>query len=221
MMKLLIFDLDGTLVDTIEDITEAVNYTVQSLGVRRHTADEIKLMVGGGLSKLIERLIPDHSDQGEHVRGRDEAVKRFIGYYSKHLLDKSQAYPGVKETLARLQDYRKAVVSNKRETLSREVLDGLGIAGFFDIILGSDSVSEKKPSPVPLLEVLKRMGMTKEEAVIIGDSSFDIEAGKRAGILTIAVTYGYRDRDILKDADYMIDSFRELPGVLKKIENSR
>lgn len=224
MIKLLIFDLDGTLMDTIQDITDAVNYAVQPLGIQPFPVDEITLKVGAGLTKLIEGVIPagrsvsPHSKENEGTNSlRNETLNRFLDYYTEHLLDTTHLYPQVEETLSRLGNYKKTVLSNKREALTRRALEGTGIAGFFDNVLGSDSVSEKKPSPVPIFEVMKRFGMSRENTAIIGDSSFDIEAGKKAGILTIAVTYGYRDRDILKDADYMIDSFGELLDLLLKI----
>jgi phosphoglycolate phosphatase len=218
MIKLLIFDLDGTLVDTIRDITDAVNYAVRPFGVKSHTIEDMKSMVGAGIANLISGLIHSQKNSQEKTQqSKEEAIKRFISHYSEHLLDNTIPYPQVKETLYKLAGYRKAVISNKREHLSREVLKGVGLSKHFDVILGSDSVPKKKPSPVPVLEVLKRLEFPKEKAVIIGDSNFDIEAGRKAGILTIAVTYGYRDRDILKDADYMIDSFGELLDLLPKI----
>ncbi len=218
MIRLLIFDLDGTLMDTIQDITDAVNYAVQPLGIRPYPVDEITLKVGAGLTKLIDAVVPDDGSAG--AKGdidslRHETLNRFLDYYTEHLLDTTHLYPKVEETLSLLGNYRKAVISNKREALTRRALEGTGIARFFDTVLGSDSIPEKKPSPVPIFEVMKRLGISREQTAIIGDSSFDIEAGKRAGVLTIAVTYGYRD--ILKEADYMIDSFGELHYLLRKI----
>jgi phosphoglycolate phosphatase len=218
MIKLLIFDLDGTLVDTIRDITDAVNYAVRPFDAKSHTTEDVKSMVGAGIANLISGLIhPQKNSKEKTQQSKEEAIKRFISYYSEHLLDNTIPYPQVEDTLSKLTGYRKAVISNKREHLSREVLEGVGISRYFDVILGSDSIPEKKPSPIPVYEVLKRLEFPKERAVMIGDSNFDIEAGKRAGVKTVAVTYGYRDRDILKDADYMIDSFGELLDLLPKI----
>ncbi len=224
MLKLLIFDLDGTLADTSKDITDAVNYAVKPFGVKSLSVSEIKAMVGSGITKLIESLIPPHpaippSLMGDHREvAKEEAVKRFLEYYSIHLLDYTNTYPQVKETLSKIEAYKKAVISNKREVLSKKVLEGLGLLKFFDIVLGSDSVPERKPSPVPIFELLKRFGVSKDEAVIIGDSNYDIEAGRAAGIKTIAVTYGYRDREVLKGADFMIDNFGEILRILPEVE---
>ena len=213
MLKLLIFDLDGTLADTSLDIADAVNHAVEPLGKSPYSVEEIKAMVGSGLTNLMRSLIPPESSIPE-----ENIIKRFLEYYSEHLLDNTKAYPHVKETLLKMGgDYKKAVISNKREGFSREILEGIGILRFFDIVLGSDSVSEQKPSPVPLLEVMKRFGAAKDEAVMIGDSSYDIEAARAAGIKVIAVTYGFRSRESLKNADYLIDKFDELLNILPAV----
>ncbi len=244
MLKLLIFDLDGTLIDSSKDIANAINYAIKPFGVTPLTISEIKTMVGSGITKLIESLIPPENlispkfpqppfikggNKGGLLKGRrgdfrsrEKALERFFEHYSKHLLDNTTAYPLVKETLSKLGgDHKKAVISNKRAALSRKVLEGLGLSESFDIILGSDSVPEKKPSPLPILEVLKRLEVSRDEAVIIGDSNFDVEAGKAAGIKTIAVTYGYRNKEALKEADFTIDTFSELLNILKQINKSR
>ncbi len=213
MLKLLIFDLDGTLVDTSRDIADAINYAIAPAGIKPLSLEETKAKVGSGITSLLETLIS--SGEGNPIR--EEVVNRFLEHYSNHLLDNTEAYPLVKETLSKFQGYKKAVISNKREVFSKRVLDGIGLLEFFDIILGSDSVTEKKPSPLPVFEVLKRLGISKDEAVIIGDSNFDIEAGRAAGIKVIAVTYGYRSREVLKDADFMIDNFGELLNVLPQL----
>lgn len=224
MLKLLIFDLDGTLADTSKDITDAVNYALKPFGVKPLSVSEIKARVGSGITKLIESLIPPHPPIPPSLMGdnrevaKEEAVKRFLKYYSIHLLDYTNTYPQVKETLSKIEAYKKAVISNKREVLSKKVLEGLGLLKFFDVVLGSDSVPERKPSPVPIFELLKRFGVSKDEAVIIGDSNYDIEAGRAAGIKTIAVTYGYRDREVLKGADFIIDNFGEILRILPEVE---
>ena len=209
MIKLLIFDLDGTLVDSAKDIANAINHAIVPVGMAPLTTEKIVSMVGHGIKTLINDLVPP-----EHY---EDSLNRFLEHYSEHILDNTKTYSGVIETLSDLGNYKKAVISNKREALSKKVMNGLGLTGFFDVILGADSVSERKPSPAPIYEVLKRVGIPKESAVMIGDSDVDVQAGKAAGIKTIAVTYGYRDRDILKDADYLIDSFEELISLLPKI----
>jgi len=219
MLKLLIFDLDGTLTDTAQDIADAINYALKPFGQKTYSVEETKAMVGSGISKLLESLLPATPllRGGGEPSDKETVTNRFLEYYSEHLLDNTKAYPYVKETLSKLGNYKKAVVSNKRESLSKSILKGLGILKFFDIVFGSDSVPEKKPSPAPILKLLERYNVTCDEAVIIGDSNYDIEAGKAGGIKTIAVAYGFRSREVLKDADFIIDSFDELPDIISKI----
>lgn len=219
MIKLLIFDLDGTLVDTSRDIADAINYAVEPFGVKPLSIEKVKSIVGSGITNLLGNLILI-SKKDSSQKTVNNAVNRFLEYYSAHLLDNTKLYPQVKETLSKLGNYKKAVISNKREILSKGVLRGLGLLGFFDVILGSDSVSERKPSPVPVLEVLKRLNMQKNETVMIGDSNFDVEAGHAAGIKAVAVTYGYRSREVLKEADFMIDSFGEILTLLPQLEEN-
>lgn len=208
-IKLLIFDLDGTLIDSSLDITNAINYALKPLGLPPLTTKDTIKMVGEGITRLIEKLLSNVS-----LGGNDDVKKavidRFLEHYGNHLLDNTRAYPGVMETLEDLRDYKKAVISNKREAFSIRILDGLGMSKFFDIIIGSDSTPEKKPSPLPVLRVLRELTTKPEEAIIIGDSNLDIEAGRAAGLKTVAVTYGYRTLDVIKDADYVIDRIEDL-----------
>ena len=225
MLKLLIFDLDGTLADTSRDIADAINYALKPFGQRTYSVEETKAMVGSGISKLLESLIPPHarlikgaggsgSKNGRKEDPKEVVTGRFLQYYSEHLLDNTYAYPHVKETLSKLGNYKKAVVSNKREAYSKEILEGLGLLQYFDAVLGSDSVREKKPSPLPILNLLKRFNLSRDEAIITGDSNYDVEAGKAAGIRVIGVTYGFRSREFLKGSDIIIDSFDELLKVI-------
>jgi phosphoglycolate phosphatase len=208
-IKLLMFDLDGTLVDTCRDITNALNYVLNSYGLNGLTVEDTKKLVGEGLTKLVEKVLG-----GGKERLLDDAMGKFLAYYSGHIADYSSEYPHVTETLERLAGYRKAVISNKRESLSVRLLELLGLLKYFDLVVGSDTTSEKKPSSIPLIYVLRRLEVSAGDAVMIGDSNYDIEAARKAGVKTIAVTYGYRGRQYLADADFMIDSFGDLPAIL-------
>jgi len=204
------FDLDGTLVDSRVDITNSLNYAVEPYGLEQFSVEETVSMIGEGLVKLVEKAV------GEGRRAIvPDVLDRFIDYYSGHLTDNTAPYPGVLETLDRVP-CRKAVISNKRESLSRKLLEDLAMSRYFDLVLGSDSTEEKKPSPMPLLYVLKRFSVRPEKAMIVGDSNYDIEAGKAAGVITVAVSYGYRGIEYLKGADAIIDSFGELTDLVSK-----
>lgn len=213
-IQLLLFDLDGTLVDTIKDITNALNHALNSIGIRELTVDETKQFVGEGLTKLIEKVLGE-----EKKEFREAVTSTFLGFYADHLTDYSPVYPYVKATLESLLKYKKAVISNKREYLSTQILDKLELLKYFDLVVGSDTTIEKKPSAVPIIYVLQKFRARPEEAVMVGDSNFDIEAGRKAGVTTVAVTYGYRERRYLLAADHMIDQFNELPAVLDIISS--
>ncbi|BCB95621.1 phosphoglycolate phosphatase [Dissulfurispira thermophila] len=220
-IKLIIFDLDGTIIDSSIDITNAINYAIEPYGIKPITVQETISLVGEGITRLIEKIIvgSQSSENREQTRkiDRDILVERFLAYYSAHLVDKTTIYPRVRETLKTLRDYKKAVISNKREVLSTKILHALGLLEYLDIVVGSDTTPERKPSPVPILYVLSKLNIKTEETVIVGDSNFDIEAGKAAGIKTIAVTYGYRTVDLLNGADFIIDRMDELLDIIRRI----
>ncbi len=211
-ISLIIFDLDGTLVDTSKDIMYALNYAIKPFSKRVLTVEETIDLIGEGVTRLVEKVLNE-----EDFKNRDLVIERFLEYYETHIIDHSTIYPYVRDTLIKLRDYKKAVISNKRENLSRKLLDKINLLSHFDLIVGSDTTQERKPSPIPVIYVYKTLGIKKDETVIVGDSNYDIEAGKRTGVKTIAVTYGYKDKMFLINADYMIDRFDELLTVIDRI----
>lgn len=216
-IKLIIFDLDGTLIDSSRDITDAINYAIGSYGLSPLTTKDTIKLVGEGITRLIEKLLSTTIFNGNDDVKRT-VMDRFLEYYSAHLLDNTDIYPNVRFTLERLKEYKKAVISNKRETLSRRILEGLGLGNFFDMIIGSDSTPEKKPSPLPIVKVLAEFDVKPEEAIIVGDSNLDIEAGRAAGLKTVSVTYGYRPYEMIKDADFVIDRIEDLVEIIKVLD---
>ncbi len=211
-LKLIIFDLDGTLVDSSVDISNAINYAIEGLNIPPMTVSETISLIGEGITRLFERII----EKNRLSADKDPLIARFLEHYTVHLADNTSIYPGVRETLDVLGEYRKAVISNKREDLSVKILELLGIEKYFDVVVGSDTTAERKPSPVPLLHVLSRLNVEPAYAVMVGDSNLDIEAGKAAGLSTVAVTYGYRTRDKLSGADYIVDSMPEFIKIIKR-----
>lgn len=216
-VKLIIFDLDGTLIDSSVDITNAINHAITPYSIEPLTPKETISLVGEGIMRLMERIIENKKSQDRQQLqsiDRDVLVSKFLEYYSEHLLDNTTIYPGVKEMLEGLKGYKKAVISNKRETLSVKLLNDLGLLQYIELVVGSDTTPERKPSPLPILYVLSKLNINNREAVIVGDSNFDIEAGKRANIKTIGVTYGYRPAQSLRGSDFLIASMDELQNVL-------
>ena len=207
------FDLDGTLVDTVQDITDALNYALKPYDMESLTPENTKEMIGEGVSKLVEKVLPV-----EKMHLKSDFMKRFLEYYSEHLTNNSKEYPHIRQTLENLTNLSKAVISNKREDLSKRLLEELGLSEYFDLIVGSDTAGERKPSPLPVLYVIHKLGVSIEESIIVGDSNYDIEAGKKAGVKTVAVTYGYRHRESLTEAHYIIDDIRELVPLVHRLD---
>ena len=216
-VKLLIFDLDGTLVDSSADIARAINHAFSPYGVSEVSVAETVTLIGEGLTRLIEKVI-ERKSPGLDPRA---LAARFLDYYSSHVADESRPYTGGEKVLKALSGYRKAIVSNKTEGLSIKVLEALDLLKYFDCVLGGDTLAEKKPSPAPILNVLSRFDIRPEEALIIGDSIYDIEAGLAAGVKAVAALYGYGDPGFWKEADYRIESIEGLMEVLASISPPR
>ncbi|MEJ2324824.1 MAG: HAD-IA family hydrolase [Nitrospirota bacterium] len=216
-VRLIIFDLDGTLVDTARDIQAALNGAVKPLGLQPLGMEETIALIGEGTARLIEKALRPLGPKADDAL-REETLGKFLRSYSENLTAHSRPYPDVKETLLRLRGFQKAVLSNKGEELSRRLLEAFGLAGHFALIAGSDTTKSRKPSPEPVRFILKKLGFSPEEALVVGDSPYDIEAAQGAGAAAVAVTYGYRGRSLLVEADHVIDSIEELLPLLVELE---
>ncbi|MCX8021247.1 MAG: HAD-IA family hydrolase [Syntrophorhabdaceae bacterium] len=216
-INLIIFDLDGTLIDSIRDIADALNYALSRYGEDGISVEDVKTMVGEGTERLIEKAL---KRKGISV-DMSLLIKDFRFYYENHLIDHTRAYPGVVETLEALKGIKKTIISNKYENLCIKALDGLNLLKYFDMVVCSDTIPEKKPSPKPVFHVLDSMKVKKEDALIVGDSLIDIITGKAASILTVAVTYGYGQKDFFKEAHYVIDNMSELIDVLETLKKKK
>jgi phosphoglycolate phosphatase len=202
------FDLDGTLANTGYDLADAVNYTRVRFDLAPLPDQIVYAHVGRGVEYLLRHALPEKGP--DHF---EEVMRVFLERYEHHLLDKTVLYPSVHEVLDYFRNKTRVVVTNKIHRLSVAVLRGLGIERQFDAILGGDSGPDKKPHPGLLNFALQRFGIDRAKAVMVGDGDTDIEAGKRAGVITCGVTYGLGNKQALLEAqpDLVIDRFAELP----------
>ncbi len=199
----LLFDLDGTLVDSVQDLTCALNLLGEELGDRQPlSGEQVRSIVGDGATKLIKRAFGPENY-------RREQLFRFLEIYGWHLLDSTRCYPGIIELLHRHPAERLAVVTNKPHALTVQLLEGLGIAGHFKIIIGGDSYAEKKPHPLPVVKALQALGAEAHQAVMIGDHHTDLYSGRDAGTATCFCAYGLGHTDGLTP-DFCVASSREL-----------
>jgi phosphoglycolate phosphatase len=212
--KVIIFDLDGTLIDSASDITNALNFAVQPYTEAFFTVEETKTMIGEGVGALIAKAL----ERKGAVLEKGILLTRFMEFYSAHPADQTLPFDGVRETLEQLTAHRKIVVSNKLEAMSKRILELLGLRDYFDYVAGGDTGPERKPSPRPILDALERFGAKTTEAIIVGDSAYDMEAGRSAGVATVAVLYGYGSPGFERDADFVIRRFSELAAVVENIE---
>lgn len=204
-VDLIMFDLDGTLADTGPDLAGAVNYTRAHFDLEALPNDLVYAHVGYGVEHLLKHSLPQQDPF-------PEVMRVFLERYENHLLDKTVLYPGVPAALDYFRDKRRVVVTNKMHRLAVAIIRGLGVEDRFDAILGGDSVSDKKPHPALLNEVLRRYQVPVRRALMVGDGDTDVEAGKRAGVVTCGVTYGLGNKKDLTAAqpDFLIEDLTQL-----------
>ncbi len=211
---LLIFDLDGTLIDSSMDIAWAANKTLIQMGYKEETPEHIKDNIGWGVKVLLERLMPNEGPE-KITSGRE----KFLEFYSSHLIVDTYLYPGVTETISHFREKGKkmAIVTNKPERLSNRILERFGLSENFQMVVGGDTLPTRKPDPAPILKVIGDMRIEPERAVFIGDSPIDGETGKKAGVFTIGVPYGYHGNVRLIDAGFnlVVRDFPELKAVIE------
>jgi phosphoglycolate phosphatase len=214
---ILLFDLDGTLVDSVPDLTRALNQVLGERGYKKLTPAEVAPMVGDGVPALVER---GFAARGGSAAEAADALPRYIALYEAHATDLTRPYPGVPETLAvlRRRGYHTAVCTNKLQQASQTVLDGLGLAALFDAVAGGDRYLVRKPDKGHLLGLIAEVGGTPERAVMIGDSENDAAAARAAGVPLVIMRYGYSRVDpTTLGADAVLESFSDLPAALERL----
>ncbi|OGW66890.1 MAG: hypothetical protein A3H49_10725 [Nitrospirae bacterium RIFCSPLOWO2_02_FULL_62_14] len=208
-VDLLIFDLDGTLIESKWDIADSVQRTLADLSLPPRTQEEIFGFVGDGIKRLL-RLAVGEANQARY----EDALRIFRGYYMKHCLDRTRYYPGVEAVLTHFARKHKAVATNKSLEYTRIILNGLGNHHFAHVVGGDDGFG-LKPEPGMLLAIMDKLGVPKERAVLIGDSTNDINGGHNAGIKVCAVGYGMGNREKMAacEPEWFIETPEELMEV--------
>lgn len=209
MIKLLIYDLDGTLIDSREDIANAVNAALAALRLPPLPKHLICTFVGNGVTHLIRKSLEKAGSQKNQL---EDGIRLYRDHYSKHLLDHTRLYPSAKPVLEYFKDRKQGVITNKPEDFSNTILNHLGVYSYFFRVTGGDSKFQKKPSPEAVIEMMAAVGAERNETVLIGDSAIDVETGKNAGVKTIAVTYGFGTLEEIQSAgpDVILNDLSEL-----------
>ncbi len=219
--KLILFDLDGTLIDSAPDLTYAVNAMLREFGFKSYDLESVHNWVGNGASMLVKRALLGKRDVEDQEIERDlfeKALASFMEHYRHNLCEKTYIYKGVDETLTELKrrGYRLAIVTNKPYAFVSPILEKLGLSKLFEYTIGGDSLPLKKPDPSPLLHVCDKFDCKVEEALMVGDSKNDILAANRCGMESVGVRYGYNYGEDIKSyrPTIVIDHFKELSNFL-------
>ncbi len=213
LVKLIVYDLDGTLVDTRRDIAEAANHMRGEMGLPPMPEKKICGFVGLGLAQLVAGCL-ETADSAKV----EEGTRIYRAHYSEHLLDNTSLYPGAREVLEHFRERRQAVITNKPDPYSRRILESLGVAGYFLEIVAGNSGYPKKPDPESLKTLMGKEGAGPSETLFVGDSPIDVETASQAGVPTVVVAQGFSERQELEQAgpDYLVEDFRELLELAKE-----
>jgi len=206
-IELMVFDFDGTLVHSGNDLASSVNHALSELGIPVLDKEKVIGFIGDGVVRLIERSLGD-----EHQNRFDETMRLFKAHYAEHLLDTTVLYPGVPDVLEHFRGTKKVIITNKIYDYTLRISEALGIAGYFEEIIGADTLSVTKPDRELILPFLERYGAKKTETVVIGDGVNDVLLARDAGTVSCALLNGLGDRGELLslDPDYSCEDIREL-----------
>jgi phosphoglycolate phosphatase len=210
-VRAVIFDLDGTLIDSKQDLIYSVNAMLREFGRGELAEETISGYIGHGAPQLVARALGDGCTEEE----RQRALQFFLSYYELHKMDTTCAYPGVAETLEKMASMPMAVLTNKPVRISVRILDAMGLSKYFRAIYGGNSFETKKPDPLGAKTILRELGAAPREALLVGDSEVDVQTARNAGMLAAAVNYGFgvHDRGAYP-ADVYLETFGELASLL-------
>jgi phosphoglycolate phosphatase len=212
-MNLLIFDLDGTLVDSKLDLVHSVNAARGLMNLAPISEELVSSYVGSGVVVLMRRALGADASEADVER----AVEFFLGYYRDHMLDNTRLYPSVQEALDRIRESgaRMAVLTNKPVRFSRAIVEGLGLGGHFFQVYGGNSFDQKKPDPIGIEKLLEESGIARERAIMVGDSGVDVRTARNAKVRACGVSYGFQPESFEQDPpDFVVDDMNELADYL-------
>jgi len=218
-MDLLIFDLDGTLVDSKLDLANSVNATLAHFQRPPLPNELIYSYVGDGAPMLVRRAFGPQATEEE----LEKALEYFLAYYREHMLDHTRPYPGVREALERLytDGVQMAVLTNKPARFSQDLLRGLGLDQYFFRVYGGNSFEQKKPDPAGVFQLLKESGTPPERALMVGDSAVDVRTARNAGIQVCGVTYGFQPESLQEEPpDFLVDNLAQLADLVIESRHS-
>ena len=216
--KMILIDLDGTLIDSVPDLAYSLNAMLAQLGRPPHGEAAVRNWVGNGVERLVQRALVGALDGEPPATDLAQALPRFMTIYAQNTSGRSVVYPGVREGLDDLVEagYPLGCVTNKAAQFTLPLLRDLGLLDYFGIVVSGDTLPEKKPHPAPLLHAAAHFGVAPTEALMIGDSVSDVTAARAAGFRIICTSYGYNHGRDIREAnpDAVIDSFTELRALL-------
>ena len=216
-MNLLIFDLDGTLIDSTLDLVHSVNAARGLMNLPPISEELVSSYIGNGAPVLMRRALgPEASD--DDVR---RALEYFLGYYREHMLDNTKLYPGVQEALDRLFESgeKMAVLTNKPVRFSKAIVDGLGLGKHFFQIYGGNSFAQKKPDPIGVETLIQEAGAAREHTIMVGDSAVDVRTARNAHVTACGVSYGFQPEGFVDDPpDFVVDDLAELLVYVERLK---
>ena len=209
-ISLFVYDFDGTLVDTFEDIANSVNLTLAEMNLRSLKHETIRRNIGSGVVNLMTRSLAESG-----CNDTEKAVSLFREHYNHHLLDKTKLYPNGREIVEHFSNKKNTILSNKPIAFIEKILEAMNFLPSFDSILGGDSLDEQKPNPKGLQFLMKKYNCPPKNVLMIGDNAIDVETGKHAGVITCGVTYGLGDPNSLRDSkpNFLIDNLSDLKSL--------
>lgn len=218
--RMILIDLDGTLVDSVPDLAYCVDATMERMGRPIWGEGRVREWVGNGVERLVKRALIGQLDGEPSPELYDQALPIFMAIYADNVSGRSQLYPGVRDGLKQLKasGYRVACVTNKAAQFTEPLLKDMGIYSEFELVVSGDTTARKKPDPMPLLYAAEKLGCTPAECMMVGDSSNDVTAARQAGFQVVCVPYGYNHGKDIRESkpDAVIDTLAALPPLLQR-----